>query len=90
MGVSCVASIVGSIITGCTVGAATPVEARICGAIGAGLSGGGIQSLFRTINQKSIEDVCDFVDFISSFCWISHRRSQCRNKRWNRRRNGKK
>ncbi|VDI31717.1 Hypothetical predicted protein [Mytilus galloprovincialis] len=49
-----------------TAGTVVPVIA-ICGPLGAGFLGGGIQSFFRTINQNSVEKGCDWGDYGKSF-----------------------
>lgn len=63
---SAVFVIAGSTLTFCTAGAAAPVVG-ICGALGAGCLGGGVQSFLRTINRKSIEEGCDVKDYLKSF-----------------------
>lgn len=63
---SAVFVLAGSIITIFTAGAAAPVVG-ICGALGAGCLGGGVQSFLRTINCKSIEEGCDVKDYLKSF-----------------------
>ncbi|XP_071143840.1 uncharacterized protein [Mytilus edulis] len=57
----------GLVLSVLTAGAAAPAVVGICGTLGAGCLGGGLQSFLRTINQKSIEKGCDLKDYAKSF-----------------------
>lgn len=50
-----------------TAGAAAPAVVGICGTLGAGCLGGGVQSAVRIVNRKSIEKGCDVKDYAKSF-----------------------
>lgn len=57
--------VAGSALSIATAGAAAPVVG-VCGALGAGCVGGGVQSFLRSINRKSIEEGCDVKDYFKS------------------------
>ncbi|XP_052086014.1 uncharacterized protein LOC127723432 [Mytilus californianus] len=50
-----------------TAGLAAPAAVVVGGILGAGFFGGSLQSFFRSINRKSIEEGCDFKDYAKSF-----------------------
>lgn len=57
----------GLALTVLTAGLAAPVVVGVCGALGAGCLGGGVQSAIRTVSRKSIEKGCDVKDYAKSF-----------------------
>lgn len=50
-----------------TAGAAAPVVVGLCGTLGTGCIGGGVQSLIRTVSRQSIEKGCDMKDYAKTF-----------------------